>query len=516
MRPREQACGAAFASTIFRASATPALFFAALNANPPSSPAPHGAVNTVSPALVAADMARAAADRKGKLAQSFRLCTGEGLVAMPLVVMTLPVNVVLAALFTKALHLPNQTIGFISALPFVCNFLQVGVTPLLSRWFPVKVISITAMTVQVVAWAVFCVMLSFLPKDDPTTAGRWIAIWFFVSSFCGSVAGVCWNAWVQEWVPARLRGKYFGRRNRLLQFSTLAFLLLVGWVLATWNYTRPAFQLLIAFAVLLRLLSIIWAVRMPTESTARAPSRGATISAQFITVKQAGPFLRFIVFGAAWSFAANLFGPFYHVFMFEELGLSAFNVGILSVCAASGAALSMPAWGRMLDLFGNKGVMVVSLILWQLQNFVWCFLTPQNTDWLYAMWVWGGTTNAGFFLGQFTLLLKLLPLPARNLALGMNLAITSIFAAIAPILGGAILEWGLARWDSLSVYHACFLAQPVFSFGVAWLLLRIREPAASPLTQVVGAMSNVRTLASLSGLSFLSNYTFYRNPTKRP
>jgi MFS family permease len=430
---------------------------------------------------------------------------------MPLVIMTLPVNVVLAALFTKVLHLPNQTIGLISALPFVCNFLQVGLSPLLARWFPAKVITLTAASLQTLSWTFFCVMLGFLPQDDPAAAGLWIGVWFFFSSFCSAITGVSWNAWVQEWVPGRLRGKYFGRRNRLLQFSTLSFLLLAGWVLAAWDYSRGAFQLLVAFAVLLRILSILWSLRMPTEASAAPPAQGATFSAQFATLRQARPFLRFIAFGAAWSFAANLFGPFYHVFMFDELRLSALQVGTLSVCGATGAALSMPAWGALLDRFGNKGVMVVSLALWQVQNLGWYFLTPENADWLYPMWAWGGATNAGFFLGQFTLLLKLLPVPARNLALGMNLAATSLFAAIAPVLGGLVLEFFLARHtDPLAVYHVCFLAQPLLSIFAGWLLLSIREPAASPLTHVVGAMGNVRTLASLSGLSFLAQYLFYR------
>lgn len=447
---------------------------------------------------------------KQDLARSFRLCTCEGLVAMPVVIMALPVNVVLAALFTKVLHLPNQTIGLISALPFICNFLQVGVTPLLSRWFTAKTISLASASLHTIAWVAFCIMLGYLPKDEPAVAGLWIGIWFFISSFCSSITGVSWNAWVQEWVPARLRGKYFGRRNRLLQFSSLTFLLLAGWVLAAWDYSRTGFQLLIAFAVLLRVLSILWQLRMPTDATARPPARGATLAAQFETLRRSPSFLRFIVFGAAWSFAANVFGPFYHVFMFEELALSALSVGTLSVCGAVGAALSMPIWGTLLDRYGNKGVMVVSLVLWQVQNIAWSFLTPANSHWLYYMWVWGGLTNAGFFLGQFTLLLKLLPVPARNLALGMNLAVTSLFAAIGPILGGAILEFFLARHPALPVYHACFLVQPLLAILVGWLLLRIREPAASSLTHVVGAMSNVRNLASLSGLSFLAQYLFYR------
>ena len=480
-----------------------------MNATTTTSPGPHGAAPAFSPEIERrADHAL----KKHAIARSFRLCTGEGLAAMPIVVMAQPVNVVLAALFTKVFHLPTHTIGLITALPFVCNFLQVFVTPLLARWFPAKQISITCGSIHLLCSVVLCAMLGFglLPHDRPEQVGLLIGAWFFVSSFFFSLTGVTWNAWVQEWVPPRLRGKYFGHRNRLLQFSTLAFLLLAGWVLASRDYSVLAFQLVIALAAVMRLLSIIWQREMPTERGSGPVARAATLSAQLVTLKQAKPFLRFIAFGAAWSFAANIFGPFYHVFMFEELHLSAFQVGVLSVCGATGAALSMPAWGALLDRYGNKGVMVVSLILWQAQNFAWSFLTPDTSVWLYAMWFWGGLTNAGFFLGQFTLLLKLLPVPARNLALGVNLAVTSLFAAIAPALGGLILEFFLARHDALSVYHAAFLAQPLLAIVAGWLLLRIREPAATPLTHVVGAMSNVRTLASLSGVSFLSQYLFYR------
>jgi MFS family permease len=486
----------------------------ALNASPSLPPGPHGA----SPSDPASHPRRAAAQaRKRDLATNFRLCTSEGVVATPLVIMTLPVNVVLAALFTKTLALPNQTIGIITALPFVCNCLQVGLSPLLSRWFAAKTTTVVAASLQLLSWVFFAGLLNFLPADDPAKAGLMIGIWFFISSFCGAITGVSWSAWIQEWVPARLRGKYFGRRNRICQLSNLAFLLLSGWVLAAWDYARPAFQLIIAFAVLLRALSILWQYRMPTEATDRPAVRAAGLTAQFLTLRHARSYLWFIVFGASWAFAANCFGPFYHVFMFKELALSALQVGLLSVCGATGAALSMPAWGQLLDRFGNKSVMTVSLVLWQLSNIFWCFVTPANRDWLYPLWFFGGLTNAGFFLGQFTLLLKLIPVPARNLAIGLNLAVTSVFAAIAPVLGGLVLDWAQARWtgEGLAVYHVCFIAQPVLALASAWLLLKVEEPAAAPLTHVVGAMRNVRTLAALSGVSFLSQYVFYRAP-RRP
>lgn len=455
--------------------------------------------------------------RKHDLHTNFRLCTSEGVVATPLVIMTLPVNIVLAALFTKTLNLPNQTIGIITSLPFVCNCLQVGLSPLLSHWFAAKSTTIVAATLQLLSWVFFAGLLDYLPSNDPAAAGLMIGIWFFVSSFCGAITGVSWSAWIQEWVPARLRGKYFGRRNRICQFSNLAFLLFSGWVLATWDYARSAFQLIIAFAVLLRALSILWQYRMPTEATDRPAVRAGSLSDQFLALRQARSYLWFIVFGASWAFAANCFGPFYHVFMFTELSLSALQVSLLSVCGATGAALSMPAWGQLLDRFGNKSVMTVSLVLWQLSNVFWCFVNPANQEWLYLQWLFGGLTNAGFFLGQFTLLLKLIPVPARNLAIGLNLAVTSTFAAVAPVIGGLMLDWAQSKWpgQNLAIYQVCFIAQPVLALAATWLLLKVEEPAAAPLTHVVGAMRNVRTLAALSGVSFLSQYVFYLAPRRR-
>ncbi|HUR60709.1 MAG TPA: MFS transporter, partial [Opitutaceae bacterium] len=204
-----------------------------------------------------ATIARASAQaHKADLLRSLRLCTMEGIVAMPLVTMSLPVNVFMTALVAKAFPLPMTTIGLISALPFIGNFLQIMVAPFLTRWQPPKTVSIGAAALHLGSWVALGLLLPWVPRDDPTAAGRCIIAWFLVTSIFGAIAGVTWNAWIQEWVPYRLRGKYFGRRNGTLQISTTAFLLIAGWSLAHWNYAVPVFQLLIAGAVALRSLSL--------------------------------------------------------------------------------------------------------------------------------------------------------------------------------------------------------------------------------------------------------------------
>jgi len=225
-----------------------------------------------------------------------------------------------------------------------------------------------------------------------------------------------------------------------------------------------------------------------------------------------------VAFGAVWSFAANCFGPFYFVFMFDKVGFSALDVGIVTALSQIGGAFSLPAWGRLLDRYGNKPVMVVSLILWQLSMFAWCAVNPANRVVLYFLWTWIGATSAGFVLGQFTIGLRLIPVDAKKLAIGFNLAVSSLVAAVAPVLGGWALSRAPAGWSGIQAYHACFAVQPVVALAGAFLLLRVTEPAASPFATVVGAMRNIRTLGGVLGLSFLVNYVFVDRSSreKRP
>jgi len=457
-----------------------------------------------------------AARHKADLLRSLRLSIIEGIVAMPVVTMSLPVNVFMTALVAKAFVLSKAMIGLISALPFAGNFLQLAVSTTLARRQPAKVTTVIFATLHLLTWIALAFLLSWLPRDDPHRAGWIIFWWFLVSSFMSAGGGVAWNAWMQELVPERLRGKYFGRRNAILQIAVLAFMLAAGWTLAHWDYAIPAFQGIVIGACVLRVFSVYWLWVSPTRARREAIAPRLPLAAQFRVLREAKSLHAFILFGAIWACAANAFGPFYHVFMFEQLRYSAFDVSIFTTLSQLGGALSMPAWGQLLDRHGNRPVMVVSLILWQLNNVVWCFITPDNRVWLFMVWTIAGVTSAGFILGQFTLLLRVIPLEARNLAMGFYLAVVSLVAGLAPTAGGWLLGRQLAGGgDALAIYHWSFLAQPVLALLGCFLLLRVHERQASPLTMVLGAMRNIRTLGGVLGLSFLVNYVFFKAPPHR-
>ncbi len=446
------------------------------------------------------------------LRRGMRASTWEGVLATPVVTMSLPVNIFMTALVAKGFPLSKPDIGGVSSLPFACNFLQVFITPLVTRWARAKPTAIIAAALHMGCWAWLGWMLPSLSPDDPVATGRFLLLWVFVSSLFNAVLGVVWNGWMHDLVPARLRGRYFSQRNRYCQGSTLVFVLGVGCMLSWGDYSVRTFQAIIAVACLCRVASLWYFWRMPDGRLSdRNPPVRTSLGEQFVVLRRSRSLLLFIVFGAVWSFAANCFGPFYHVFMFEQLNFSGLQIGILATLTALGGMISLPVWGGLLDRYGNKACMAVALGLWQAQNFLWCIITPANSALLYGMWFWGGGLSAGFILGQFTILLKLIPAEARNLAIGLNLAITSAVAALSPILGGEVLARLIAQGHApLDVYHLVFLVQPVVSLIACILLLRIEEPASSPLASVVGAMRNIRTLSGVLGLSFFVNYLFVR------
>ncbi len=445
---------------------------------------------------------------KADLALCLRYSTTEGIAAMPIVTMALTGSMALSALITKAFPLSPASIGIMGSLPFVGNFLQIFVSPFLMRWRSPKVITVAAATLHWASWVALAIFLPWIPRDSPAQASLWILGWFLVSSCFGAVAGVTWSTWVEEWVPARIRGKYFGRRNQILQFATVAFLMASGWVLSRWQYAIAAFQAILLVSAFLRIFSLRLQWISPTRPYHPAPTEHESFRGHAQVLRASGSFLVFVAFGAVWSFATNCFGPFYTVFMFDKVGFSALDVGVVTALSQIGGAFSLPAWGRLLDRYGNKPVMVVSLILWQLSMFTWCVVSPSNRTVLYFLWTWIGATSAGFVLGQFMIVLRLLPVDAKKLAIGFNLAVSSLVAAVAPVLGGWALSHAPAGWSGIQAYHACFAVQPVVALAGAFMLLRVTEPAASPFSTVVGAMRNIRTLGGVLGLSFLVNYVF--------
>lgn len=464
--------------------------------------------DTFAPAPEAATPARR---RSSTLRRNIALCTGEGLVAMPIVFMTLPGNFIVAMLLSQTFRLGETMFGVIVSLPHWCNVVQLFVVPFLTRVWSQKTIALTISWMHLAVWIALAFALPHIPTDDVNSASRWLFLLFGLSALFHAVVGVSWTSWVQEWVPDRLRGKYFGRRNRFLQISTVVFLLAAGETLTQLNMITPVlgFQAVIAASVLLRVFSILAQYRILATSPSRTREAGLDYRAQVAVILKNRPLLWLYAFGAAFGFLANIFGPFFNVFLYDSIGMTVAQVSMLTVIFNVTGAMALPAWGQFMDRYGNRPGMNVALAAWMLPGFFWAFLTPENAWTIKFVFAAGGIFSAGYLLGSFNLLLKLVPPEAKTAAISINVAVTSLAAAIAPIIGGVILDHLWSRGvQKLDGYHAMAVAHHILVLLSGLVLLKVAEPKSAPLSQVVGAMRSYRQLFALLGMSFMVNYVF--------
>jgi MFS family permease len=428
--------------------------------------------------------------------------TGEGILAMPWQFLTLPGNFVIAALLTQYYGLGKATYGLIVSLPMWSNAAQIVVLPWLARFLTPKDLALGMGWLNIGMWTMLAAVLPYLPTDDATGVARLFIIFFVVASLSQAFLGVGWTSWVRAWVPSKLRGKYFGQRNRWLNTGTVVFLVL-ALVLFEWDEQALwPYQVLIAVAVITRYGSLIWqhGIRTTTE---HLDVVGHGWVAQLRHNLAAPGLIRFIVFAAWTSFWMAFAGPFIPVFSFEELGIVPGTFTILVMIATGSGIFGWWYWGQEVDRRGCLPVLVVGLALWEVQGYFWAILNRDNTWLLYPMWFFGGFVSVGYFAASFNLLLKLVPSSAKVTGVSLHLALTSLAAAIAPIIAGLLLAHYIAAGTGLTAYRVGFVVKSTAILAGLFLLRGVREPQRATQPSLTGAFRTIRQLVAAQGASFL-------------
>lgn len=454
---------------------------------------------------------------KPRLRHNLRTCTWDGLLATPLVFLSIPGNILMAALITGVFHVEKSAYGVIVSLPFWCNALQLLVMPALGSRFSAKRITLGFAWINLVIWMALTAALPFIPRDDAETAGRILFLFFAVASAFGSLAGVGWTSWVQEWVPRRVRGKYFGFRNRLSSLATMAFLFGVGEWVGRMDDAVTGYVIVLAGAGVLRAIGL-WMQHSIEGTQASRPETAPQLSLvkRFDSLRKDSAFIRFVVFGALIAFCMNAVGPFTPVFLYEHIHLSVARVTLVSIIGSLTGAVSWVIWGKVCDRHGCKPVIYLSILFWELQNLLWVILTPGRAWMLYPMFFWGGLTSTGFFLGTFNMLLKLIPPANKTLGISANLAITSLAAAIAPVGSGLILQFAQdSGWDTLLVFRLGFLLKSIAILLCLLLLRKVAEPATAGQNSIQGALRSLRHALLSAGMPIFANLSAARHGARK-
>ena len=322
--------------------------------------------------------------------------------------------------------------------------------------------------------------------------GAWALGWFVllltVHQVVEYVAGVGYWSWLGEVVPARLRGRFFGLRERIALLVSVPVALAVAKALDWWRDLALAQRLPISWgyaaAVLLGaglfLASLVpmW-LYVPCPPARISPGQAAM---RWPAALQDRRFRALLYFGAWFSLANGITqaaqGRLPYVLGVELVWLSLMRMYL----KLGQGALARPV-GAWCDRWGNRPVMIASQVLVATSMLFYCLATAGNWWWL-----WGGWTAWVCYVGINVALpgvvLKLARGKENASYFATYFAVSGLVYAVSSMVGGVLLDalgerwaWVVYRWG-LEAFGAMFLLGFVLRLTAALWLWRLREPGA--------------------------------------
>lgn len=345
------------------------------------------------------------------------------------------------------LNAGDLAFGFINGIPQAAALLQIPFSMLVNRTHRRKRYMLTLGLFSRALWILF----GFIPLIVPANPA-WLPLWTMifllgVSSCCGSVINVCWLPWFSDLAPGRLRGRWFSFRDMLVAGFNLAFGLLIAWMLdALPVYNR--YIIVFALGGILGMLDML-CFAFCKEQYSDAPRR-LHIGAVLKNIRKNKPFCRLVVMWTAWCFTSNLAGPYLGRYSINDMGLSFMQMTIFGTAAAAVATvLVMSRWGRALNHYGCRSVMLISAFTTSLTDVFYLFSVPGSIWPVLLRNFFGAACWSGCNLAANSMQLSASPNEARPSYIAVFACITSLAGvAFGTLCGGALLEF----WENAGLF----------------------------------------------------------------
>lgn len=408
------------------------------------------------------------------------------------------------ALFLKA---TTTQIGWLASLPPLLGSLA----QLLSAWLGHTTgrrmpIILFGASLQAAVW----LPMLALPFLFPEYAVPLFIVCVMAYHAFANLATPQWNSLMGDLVPARRRGRYFARRTGLASVTAFVSLMIGGLVLYGFSetgWTIAGFVVVFLIAALARMVSVYHLTRMD-DPPGHVAAMEVPVDMKWWQRLFGTPFARFSLFFALLQLTVSIASPFFTVYMLRDLHYSYLLFMINTAASVLMQVLTLNAWGRVGDHFGNRKILVTCGALIPVFPILWTF--SPNYFYLLSLQALGGLVWAGFSLSAGNFFFDLVPAGKRATYLAMHnvLASIGIFigASIGGYLGGILpKEFDLlghhVGWGS-TLFGVFILSTLCRALIVMLFLPRLREVREVRPVSVGGLLFRVARYNALAGLIF--------------
>jgi MFS family permease len=304
-------------------------------------------------------------------------------------------------------------IGLILAMPQLLGLLRLSAPVLIGRIADRKTFCMSAFLLS--GLLLFCLPLIAAPGAMPSpdiSVFALIILWSLhhLMQYLGTIALFSWLADV---APLRIRGRFFGLRQRWLVAGEALGAMACGLFSYWWLETHKAYphEKWIGYAIPAALgawfmiAAIVPLALMPRINVGlqnKSSVNWKSLARPFLDVR----FLRLLLFGCWFSFSNGITQTVQFSYVNQVLQISLLAILGVQTMMRLGQMGASPALGRLSDRVGNKPVMLFCLVLTAQGPLFYFFSRPQSPWWFAGAWiVW--IAYAGLNIGLNNLMLNL-------------------------------------------------------------------------------------------------------------
>ena len=312
------------------------------------------------------------------------------------------------------------------------------------------------------------VVLALLPLGLAGKGLIWmVMVAAIIRSISGNLAFPAWMSFTADIIPIEGRGRYFASRNLAMSAASMLVTYFAGlWITQSSSLAGYQFALTLSFVFGIASVFSFNKIRDPRPDHHSAET--FSLRSAIADLRASPAFLALCAVAAIWNFFINLSGPFFSVYMAQELKFTAAMIGMTSIVPGITKILTQRKAGELTDRFGARNIQAMLMFLIPALPLAWVFI--RSYAGVLLIQAASGVLWGTFELVSFNVLLGILP---QNLQARYS-AIYQIIVALA-FSGGAVAgSTVLALWSYQGIFITTTIGRLVAAVAFVFVLRSIR------------------------------------------
>ncbi|MDW8033443.1 MAG: MFS transporter [Nitrososphaerota archaeon] len=292
---------------------------------------------------------------------------------------------------------------------------------------------------------------------------------FYVSYIIISVSsGLCTTAWldiIAKSIPEGKRGFFFSAANMIGAVLGLLSGLVVAFYMDFFDYPLNYFM---CFLTAFIFISISWIdinfIDEPPSNTLESPNGIKDYVRKLPRIiKSDKNYFLYTISGIVGAFG-GIASSFYTAYAIDRFNAGDFEVGLFTTVFVGSQIIASILWRIVQEKYDHRKVLITGGIIGIIGIIL--SITAKSINHFLIVFAFTGVSFSSFMVSNFPLLMQMSPDNERPTYIGLSSALKSPFLAIAPIIGGLIIEkYG---------YIPAFMISLFFAIASTLILTKVR------------------------------------------